>query len=68
MTNVFFQGYQILKNGRAIGKQLPVDTRRATINDLEIGHRYSIQIVSISDQSGGTLIRPGEGYIDHLYL
>lgn len=59
--NNIFQGYQVLKDGRAIGKQLPVDKREMLIGDLDLGNRYSIQILPITDQPGGTLIRLGEG-------
>ncbi|CAF0725940.1 unnamed protein product [Rotaria sordida] len=55
-------GYQILKNGRAIGKSLSTDKRRVSINDLELGNRYSLQVVPISDQPGGTLLHTGEEY------
>jgi hypothetical protein len=55
------KGYQILKNGRAIGKSIPVDKRRASIHDLELGNRYSLQVVPITNQPDGTLFRTGEG-------
>ena len=50
-----------MSNGRSIGKALPVDRRRASINDLEPGQRYSLQVVPITDQPGGVLFRKGEG-------
>lgn len=52
-----------MKNGRAIGKSVPLDKRRASINDLEIGARYSLQVVPITDQPGGIIFRTGEGLI-----
>ncbi|UJR13408.1 hypothetical protein I4U23_000423 [Adineta vaga] len=44
-------GYQILKNGRPIGKPIPVDQRRASIHDLEVGNRYSLQVIPVTNQS-----------------
>ena len=55
------QGYQLLKNGRAIGKSIPANQRRTSVNDLNVGNRYSFQVVPITDQPGGTAIRSGEG-------
>ncbi|CAF1469981.1 unnamed protein product, partial [Adineta ricciae] len=60
--DVKLTGYQILNNGRSIGKALPVDRRRASISDLEPGQRYSLQVVPITDQPGGVLFRKGEEY------
>ncbi|CAF4327713.1 unnamed protein product, partial [Rotaria sordida] len=53
-------GYQILKNGRAIGPSIPIDKRRTSIHDLEVGNRYSLQVVPLTNQSGGTLFQTGE--------
>lgn len=52
-----------MKNNRAIGKTLSRDQRTTTINDLDIGNRYSIQILPVTDQPGGTALRTGEGQI-----
>ncbi|CAF2333699.1 unnamed protein product [Rotaria sp. Silwood2] len=60
-------GYKILKNGRTIGKSLSVDKRRASINDLEPGNRYSLQVVPITDQPGGIGLRTGEEYDPDLH-
>ncbi|CAF0883109.1 unnamed protein product [Adineta steineri] len=60
--DVKLTGYQILKNGRSIGKSIPLDQRRASIKDLELGSRYAFQVVPITDQPGGTLFRKGEEY------
>jgi hypothetical protein len=40
---------------------MPIDKRRASIHDLEIGNRYSLQVVPITNQFGGTLFQTGEG-------
>ncbi|CAF0740560.1 unnamed protein product, partial [Didymodactylos carnosus] len=55
-------GYQILKNGKAIGKQLPIEKNRASITDLEVGNRYSLQVVPLTDHPSGNAFRIGEEY------
>ncbi|CAF1293197.1 unnamed protein product [Rotaria sordida] len=68
--NVKVTGYQILKNGRAIGPSIPIDKRRTSIHDLEVGNRYSLQVVPLTNQSGGTLFQTGEEYDPerHIYF
>ncbi|UJR33951.1 hypothetical protein I4U23_021369 [Adineta vaga] len=60
--DVKLTGYQILKDGRSIGKALPVNKRRTSIHELDEGNRYAIQVVPITDQPGGILFRKGEEY------
>lgn len=50
-----------MKNGRALGKPIPADKRRASIHELEIGHRYALQIVPITNQVGCNPFQIGEG-------
>ncbi|CAM4854988.1 unnamed protein product [Rotaria socialis] len=60
--DVRLTGYEILKNGRSLGKSLSTDKQRVLINDLEIGNRYSFQVVPITNQPGGILLRKGDEY------
>lgn len=52
-----------MKDGRAVGKTLSTDKRSVTIGDLDIGNRYSFQVVPITDQPGGIQLREGDGKI-----
>lgn len=52
-----------MKDGRAVGKTLPTDKRSVTIGNLDIGNRYSFQVVPITDQPGGIHLRDGDGKI-----
>ena len=56
---VLFQGYQVLRNGRAVGKVIPVDQRRAAIRGLQLGNHYSLQVVPLTRLS---TIEEGEEY------
>ncbi|CAF4237631.1 unnamed protein product [Rotaria socialis] len=66
--NTQVTGYQILKNGRAISKTIPIDKRRASIHDLDIGNRYSLQIVPITNQLGCNPFQLGEEYDPELHI
>ena len=57
-----------MKDDRAIGKTLSRDQRFATITGLELGNRYSIQVLPLTNQPGGTPLRTGEGEILQFYL
>ncbi|CAF3616975.1 unnamed protein product [Adineta steineri] len=59
-------GYQILKNGQPIGKPIPVDQRRASIHDLVVGNRYSLQVVSIRQHSDSFLEYNPENHDSYL--
>ena len=52
-----------MKDGRAVGKTLSTDKRSVTIGDLDIGNRYSFQVVPITDQPVGIQLREGDGKI-----
>ena len=48
----------MLRNGRAVGKVIPLDQRRAAIHGLQVGNHYSLQVVPMTHLS---TIKEGEG-------
>lgn len=67
MKNIIYEGYQIFQNGQPIGKQIPPDERRASIRDLEVGGRYTFDVVPVTTKSKRQRRAIGsEGEIDQL--
>ncbi|CAF0920401.1 unnamed protein product [Adineta ricciae] len=56
-------GYQILKNGRPIGQPIPINNRRASIHDLKVGNRYTLQVVPIMAGSHGGNHQDSNNYL-----
>lgn len=45
--HLYFQGYQILKNGEAYGTMLPADVTELQIHDVNLGDQLTLQIIAL---------------------
>ena len=61
---IYFQGYQILKNGETYGSMIPVDVTDLQIHDVNLGDQLILQPIALKISQNDTSSEKDDQYED----